>query len=75
MAHPRRDLHRYEPPRCRPREQDRSATDRWLRQHGDILPLSSDTVVAIQIATAVARANDLRLLPPITVSCSQEHAD
>lgn len=46
-----------------------------FEQHGDILPLSTDTIVATQIASAVARANDLWLLPPITVSCSQEHAD
>jgi creatinine amidohydrolase len=46
-----------------------------FEQHGDILPLSTDTIVATQLALAVARANDLWLLPPITVSCSQEHAD
>jgi creatinine amidohydrolase len=46
-----------------------------FEQHGDILPLSTDTIVATQIASMVARANDLWLLPPITVSCSQEHAD
>ena len=46
-----------------------------FEQHGDILPLSTDTIVATQIASVVARANDLWLLPPITVSCSQEHAD
>ncbi|MFE7224996.1 creatininase family protein [Nocardioides sp. NPDC057577] len=46
-----------------------------FEQHGDILPLSTDTIVATQIASMVARAYDLWLLPPITVSCSQEHAD
>ncbi|MER6972810.1 creatininase family protein [Nocardioides sp. NPDC000445] len=46
-----------------------------FEQHGDILPLSTDTIVATQIASMVAHANDLWLLPPITVSCSQEHAD
>lgn len=46
-----------------------------FEQHGDILPLSTDTIVATQIASLGARANDLWLLPPITVSCSQEHAD
>ncbi|WP_206443665.1 creatininase family protein [Nocardioides turkmenicus] len=45
-----------------------------FEQHGDILPLSTDTIVAAQIASAVARANDLWLLPPITVSCSHEHS-
>jgi creatinine amidohydrolase len=46
-----------------------------FEQHGDILPLSTDTIVATQIASTVAQANDLWLLPPITVSCSHEHAD
>lgn len=46
-----------------------------FEQHGDILPLSTDTIVATQIASMVARAKYLWLLPPITVSCSQEHAD
>ena len=46
-----------------------------FEQHGDILPLSTDTIVAAEIAATVARANGLWLLPPITVSCSQEHSD
>lgn len=44
-----------------------------FEQHGDHLPLITDTVVASLIAQRVADAYDLFLLPPITVSCSHEH--
>ena len=43
-------------------------------QHGPYLPLATDTVVACTIARAVADAHPVQLLPPITISCSQEHA-
>jgi creatinine amidohydrolase len=50
-------------------------------QHGPFLPLATDTLVACAVASAVAgaargrpRARGLRLLPPLTVSCSHEHA-
>lgn len=45
-----------------------------VEQHGDHLPLSTDTVVACAVAERVATAYDLWLLPPITFSCSHEHA-
>jgi creatinine amidohydrolase len=44
-----------------------------FEQHGAHLPLATDTIVACAIARAVADAHDLLLLPPVTVSCSQEH--
>jgi creatinine amidohydrolase len=45
-----------------------------FEQHGDYLPLITDTVVACVIAREIAEAYNLFLLPPITVSCSHEHA-
>jgi creatinine amidohydrolase len=45
-----------------------------FEQHGDVLPLATDTLIACGIAEAVTRAYSLFLLPPITVSCSHEHA-
>lgn len=45
-----------------------------FEQHGDHLPLTTDTVVAGLIAQRIATDHDLFLLPPITVSCSHEHA-
>lgn len=44
-------------------------------QHGPYLPLATDTVIACTIARAIADAHPVRLLPPITISCSHEHAD
>ncbi|MBB5807992.1 creatinine amidohydrolase [Saccharothrix ecbatanensis] len=44
-------------------------------QHGPYLPLATDTVVACTIARSIADAHAVRLLPPITISCSHEHAD
>lgn len=45
-----------------------------LEQHGDYLPLTTDTIVAAAVASRVAQRHGLRLLPPITFSCSHEHA-
>lgn len=45
-----------------------------LEQHGPYLPLVTDTVIACTIAGAVAAAYPVQLLPPVTISCSQEHA-
>ncbi|GAA4727347.1 hypothetical protein Prum_068820 [Phytohabitans rumicis] len=45
-----------------------------FEQHGSHLPLATDTIVASTIARSVAAAYDLLLLPPVTISCSQEHA-
>jgi creatinine amidohydrolase len=43
-------------------------------QHGDYLPLITDTVVACVVAREISEAYNLWLLPPITISCSHEHA-
>lgn len=45
-----------------------------FEQHGDHLPLTTDTVVAKLIAQLIATDYDLFLLPPVTLSCSHEHA-
>ena len=45
-----------------------------FEQHGAHLPLVTDTVVACAIAHEIAAAHPVRLLPPVTVSCSHEHA-
>ena len=44
-----------------------------FEQHGDHLPLATDTIVACVIANRLATAYNLLLLPPVTVSCSHEH--
>ncbi|MFJ5990815.1 creatininase family protein [Lentzea sp. NPDC092896] len=45
-------------------------------QHGPHLPLATDSVIAWTIASEIAaRHPEVRLLPPIQFSCSQEHAD
>src|SRR4051794_39224291 len=46
-----------------------------FEQHGAFLPLVTDTVIACTIAREVAAAYPVHLLPPVTVSCSHEHAD
>ncbi len=45
-----------------------------FEQHGDHLPLITDTVIACVLAREIAAAHDLLLLPPVTISCSHEHA-
>ncbi|WP_406343598.1 creatininase family protein [Streptomyces sp. NBC_00648] len=45
-----------------------------FEQHGDHLPLITDTAIACLIAKRIADDHDLFLLPPITISCSHEHA-
>ncbi|MFD0306212.1 creatininase family protein [Streptomyces sp. NPDC127119] len=45
-----------------------------FEQHGRYLPLSTDTLVACAIAREVAAAFPVHLLPPVTISCSHEHA-
>jgi creatinine amidohydrolase len=60
-------------------ETDRNATVAVLpvgsfEQHGDYLPLSTDTIVASVVARELGRAYPLLVLPPVTISCSHEHA-
>jgi creatinine amidohydrolase len=45
-----------------------------FEQHGPFLPLATDTLVACAIAREVAAAHPVHLLPPVTISCSHEHA-
>ena len=45
-----------------------------FEQHGSHLPLITDTAVACIIAQAIGEAYSLFVLPPITISCSHEHA-
>ena len=45
-----------------------------FEQHGDFLPLITDTVVASAIARELSNAYPLLRLPPVTISCSHEHS-
>jgi creatinine amidohydrolase len=45
-----------------------------FEQHGDYLPLATDTIVASAIAREIARRYPVMVLPPVTISCSHEHA-
>ncbi|WP_328405690.1 creatininase family protein [Streptomyces sp. NBC_00390] len=45
-----------------------------FEQHGPFLPLMTDTVIACAIAREVASAHPVHCLPPLTISCSHEHA-
>ncbi|MEE1754584.1 creatininase family protein [Streptomyces sp. SP18CS02] len=45
-----------------------------FEQHGPFLPLMTDTVIACAIAREIAAAYPVHLLPPVTISCSHEHA-
>jgi creatinine amidohydrolase len=45
-----------------------------FEQHGEFHPLITDTVVACAIAKRLCEDYGLLLLPPVTISCSQEHA-
>ena len=44
-----------------------------FEQHGDFLPLITDTLVAGVIARRLSTEYGLFLLPPVTLSCSHEH--
>ncbi|MFG2196440.1 creatininase family protein [Streptomyces sp. NPDC048639] len=46
-----------------------------FEQHGAFLPLVTDTVVACTITREIAAVYPVHHLPPLTISCSQEHAD
>ncbi|MFJ7150717.1 creatininase family protein [Streptomyces sp. NPDC100445] len=45
-----------------------------FEQHGPFLPLATDTLVACAVAREIAAAYPVHLLPPVTLSCSHEHA-
>jgi creatinine amidohydrolase len=45
-----------------------------FEQHGDFLPLITDTILASVIARRLSADYGLLLLPPVTLSCSQEHS-
>ncbi|MET9384584.1 creatininase family protein [Streptomyces sp. NPDC002928] len=45
-----------------------------FEQHGPFLPLATDTLVACAVAREIADAYPVHLLPPVTISCSHEHA-
>jgi creatinine amidohydrolase len=45
-----------------------------FEQHGDYLPLITDTVIACAISRVLASAYPLLELPPVTISCSHEHS-
>lgn len=45
-----------------------------FEQHGPFLPLATDTIVACTLAREIATAYPVRELPPVTISCSHEHA-
>ncbi|MEU5882542.1 creatininase family protein [Spirillospora sp. NPDC047279] len=45
-----------------------------FEQHGPYLPLATDTVIACTLAREIAAAYPVLLLPPVTISCSHEHA-
>lgn len=44
-----------------------------FEQHGDHLPLATDTMIAALVASRLASEHSLLCLPPITISCSHEH--
>src|SRR5580658_2117418 len=45
-----------------------------FEQHGDYLPLITDSVIASTISRELAGAYSLLQLPPVTISCSHEHS-
>lgn len=46
-----------------------------FEQHGPHLPLVTDTLIAAAVADGISRRYQALQLPPLTFSCSHEHAD
>lgn len=46
-----------------------------FEQHGPHLPLVTDTLIAVAIAEGISNRYGALRLPPVTFSCSHEHAD
>lgn len=46
-----------------------------FEQHGPHLPLATDTLIAVAVADGISRRYQALQLPPLTFSCSHEHAD
>ena len=46
-----------------------------FEQHGPHLPLTTDTLIAVALAGGISRRYQALQLPPVTFSCSHEHAD
>lgn len=44
-----------------------------FEQHGDFLPLITDTVVAVAVSRELSNVYPILQLPPVTISCSHEH--
>ena len=44
-----------------------------FEQHGSHLPMITDTLIGVALAERICKKSKALLLPPITISCSQEH--
>jgi creatinine amidohydrolase len=45
-----------------------------FEQHGNFLPLITDTAIACAISSEIVNTYGVLMLPPITISCSHEHS-